>query len=161
MPDTPEQNQRAPTTVLAFDFGTRHIGIAVGQTLTATANPLTVLKAKDGQPNWDELLQHIANWQPDLLIVGLPLNMDGTESDFCQRARKFARRLQGRSTCKAMMFDERLSTREAKQKSYSQTKRRANSGQSSRNYRESPVDALAACLILESWLQQPDFAISP
>ncbi|MBV1932454.1 MAG: Holliday junction resolvase RuvX [Porticoccaceae bacterium] len=127
--------------------------MAVGQTLTATARPLTVLHAKDGQPNWAELLRHIDDWQPGQLIVGLPLNIDGKESEFCRRARKFARRLASRSACKVLMFDERLSTREAK--------RAASSSRANRNYRESPVDALAACLILQSWLQQPEFAVSP
>lgn len=158
MPDTPEDKESSPaqrgtSTVLAFDFGTRHIGIAVGQTLTGTATPLTVLKAKDGQPNWSELLQHIADWQPGQLIVGLPLNIDGTESEFCKRARNFARRLRGRSACKVIMFDERLSTREAK--------RAASSSRANRNYREFPVDALAACLILQSWLEQPELASCP
>jgi putative Holliday junction resolvase len=139
--------------VLAFDFGTRHIGMAVGQTLTATARPLTVLRAKDGQPNWAELLKHIDDWQPGQLIVGLPLNIDGTESEFCKRARKFARRLAARSARKVLMFDERLSTREAK--------RATSSPQANQNYRASPVDALAACLILQSWLQQPEFTICP
>ncbi len=138
---------------MAFDFGTRHIGMAVGQTLTATAHPLSVLHAKDGQPNWVELIKHIEQWQPGQLIVGLPLNIDGTEGEFCKRARKFARRLAARSACKVLMFDERLSTREAKNA--------ASSSQVNRNYRESPVDAMAACLILQSWLLQPEFAVSP
>ena len=153
MPDTPKPLSTQAATVLAYDFGTRHIGMAVGQTLTHSARPLAVLAAKDGQPDWAEVLKHITEWRPGLLVVGLPLNIDGTESPFCQRARKFARRLQGRSGCKVIMYDERLSTREAK----SETK----IAQSSRNYRESPVDAMAACLILQSWLQEPDFALSP
>lgn len=162
MSDTPNISPCKPTNVLAFDFGTRNIGLAIGQTLTDSARPLTVLKAKDGQPNWQELLKHIDDWQPGLLIVGLPLNIDGTESEFCLRARKFARRLRGRSVRKVVMFDERLSTREAKSEAWSSAQMKpGGANSSSRNYNENPVDALAACLILESWLQQPEFAIEP
>ena len=151
MSDTPEikPTRGAPITALGFDFGTRHIGLAIAQTLTSSARPLLVLPAKDGQPNWPQVLKHIEQWLPDLLIVGLPLNIDGSESEFCARARKFARRLEGRSGYKVVMVDERLSTREAK------------SLQPAENYRQAPVDALAASLILESWLAQPSLAIKP
>ena len=116
---------------MAFDFGTRQIGLAVGQTLTASARPLAVLKARDGQPNWQEIATYIEQWQPNILIVGLPLNMDGSESPFCQRARKFARRLQGRMVLPAKMVDERLSTAEAKSR-----------GDRPDSYRNEPVDSL-------------------
>jgi putative Holliday junction resolvase len=149
VPDTPDLPNSAPTTALAFDFGTRHIGFAVGQTLTGSSRPLAVLRVKDGQPVWPEILKYIDEWQPDLLIVGLPLNANGTESDFCLRARKFAKRLMGRTGHEVIMVDERFSTREAKLK------------QPSGNYRTAPVDALAAALILESWLRHPDIGISP
>lgn len=146
---TPDPSQPKPATVLAFDFGTCHIGIAVGQTITGTSSPLSVLRAKDGQPVWPEVLQYINEWQPDLLIVGLPLNADGTESDFCLRARKFARRLKGRTGYDVAMVDERYSTIEAKLSS------------PSKNYRVAPVDATAAALILQSWLRHHEIAISP
>ena len=139
-----------PRTVLAFDYGIGQIGVAVGQTLTGGASPLTVLKARDGQPDWSHIQSLIAEWRPDLLLVGLPLNMDGSESEFCSRARKFARRLHGRFGLEAAMVDERLSTREAKS--------RAGPRES---YRDDPVDNLAAQLILETWLAQPEFAQAP
>ncbi|OUS09174.1 Holliday junction DNA helicase RuvA [Gammaproteobacteria bacterium 54_18_T64] len=135
---------------MAFDFGTRQIGLAVGQTLTSSGQPLAVLKARDGQPNWQQVSDYIEQWQPDMLIVGLPLNMDGSESPFCQRARKFARRLQGRMTLPAVMVDERLSTAEAKSR-----------GEQPSSYRDKPVDSEAACLILETWLQEPQLGIPP
>ncbi|OUS14027.1 Holliday junction DNA helicase RuvA [Gammaproteobacteria bacterium 53_120_T64] len=135
---------------MAFDFGTRQIGLAVGQTLTASGRPLAVLKARDGQPNWQQISDYIEQWQPDMLIVGLPLNMDGSESPFCKRARKFARRLQGRMALPVKMVDERLSTAEAKS-------RAEHPG----NYRDNPVDSEAACLILETWLQDPRLGILP
>ncbi len=135
---------------MAFDFGTRQIGLAVGQTLTASGRPLAVLKARDGQPSWQQIADHIKQWQPDTLVVGLPLNMDGSESPFCQRARKFARRLQGRMVLPVKMVDERLSTAEAKSR-----------GERPDSYRESPVDSEAACLILETWLQDPALGLLP
>ena len=135
---------------MAFDFGTRQIGLAVGQTLTASGQALAVLKARDGQPSWQQIADHIQQWQPDMLVVGLPLNMDGSESPFCQRARKFARRLQGRMVLPVKMVDERLSTAEAK-----------SLNERPKSYRDQPVDSEAARLILETWLQQPEIAILP
>lgn len=141
---TPEQ------TLLAFDFGTKQIGVAVGQTITQTATPLTVLRATDGIPNWNQVGELIAAWRPDHILVGLPLNMDGTESEICTRARKFARRLQGRFDVSVGMVDERLSTFEAK------LHRKPGI-----NYKDDPVDSEAARLILNSWLASPNQDIAP
>jgi putative Holliday junction resolvase len=101
-------------TILCFDYGTVTIGLAVGQTITSTASPLSSLKAKDGIPNWDEIKKIIDEWQPNLLVVGMPFNMDGSESDISQRAKKFANRLHGRFGVKTELADERLSSFEAK-----------------------------------------------
>ncbi|HEY5717466.1 MAG TPA: Holliday junction resolvase RuvX, partial [Motiliproteus sp.] len=79
---------------LAFDFGTTRIGVAVGQAITATASPLPWIKAKDGVPDWSQLERLVREWQPDALVVGLPLNMDGSLCEMSHRARKFANRLQ-------------------------------------------------------------------
>ncbi len=137
--------------VLAFDFGTGHIGVAAGQTLTGGAEAVGVLKARDGNPDWTAVATLLADWQPDRLLVGLPLNMDGSESPFCLRARKFARRLHGRFGLRVCMVDERLSTSEAK----------FLQGTPRQNYRKKPVDALAARLICETWLLNPDLCMSP
>lgn len=118
--------------VLAFDFGLRHIGVACGQTVTGTASPLTTLAARDGSPDWEVLLDVIRPWQPVTLIVGLPLNMDDSESDMSARARRFARALERRSGVRTVLVDERLTTREAL----------ALDGD----------HALAAMLIAETWL---------
>lgn len=134
---------QAPITLLAFDYGTRQIGVAIGQTLTNSARPLKILKARDGVPNWSNIEDLLKEWQPEKLLVGLPLNMDGTESEFCVRARKFARRLHGRFELPVEMMDERLSTFEAKQ----QTAYR-------QSYKNNPIDDTAACLILESWMRE-------
>lgn len=146
----PDAAPPRPTTVIAIDFGTRQIGLAVGQTLLGSARPLTVIKARDGQPDWADLARRIAEWQPELLLVGLPLNMDGTESEFCARARRFARRLHGRVGIAVKMVDERLSTAAAK-----------TAGARPISYRDNPVDGLAAALILGTWMQNRDLGLEP
>jgi len=135
-----------PRTILAFDFGLRHIGVAVGNTLLGTSRPLTVLQAKEGTPDWDAVAALATEWHPELLLVGDPLNMDGSESDLCRRARKFARRLHGRLGLPVEMTDERLSSFEAKQTS----RERGHRG----DYRTHPVDSHAAEVILRSWLER-------
>jgi len=125
-------------TVLGFDFGTQKIGLAIGQTATCTATPLCILKAKEGIPNWQALGKIILQWQPDLLLVGLPLNMDGSESEISSLARKFARRLNGRFHLPFQMVDERLTSFEARQGT-----------QEKRGQKD--LDAIAACLMIESW----------
>ena len=131
-------------TLLAFDYGLKQIGVASGQTATGSASPLTVLKARDGIPQWDQVENLLREWQPDRVLVGLPLNMDGSESELSTRARKFANRLHGRFGVTVEMVDERLSSYAAK------TEQRAAGG--SNDYRKNPVDALAAQIILEGWL---------
>lgn len=148
--------------ILGFDFGLKQIGLAVGQTLTKTARPLIVLKAKDGKPQWHEIEAQLAQWKPDYLVVGLPLNMDGTESDMSLRARKFANRLHGRFGCVVELCDERLSSAEAKSQlaeareamryEASAENREQHSSAMTRNKRDGTVDAVAAQLIIESWL---------
>lgn len=139
-----------PQGLLCFDFGTRQIGVAYGQTLTATTTPVTVLKAQDGQPQWAEVSRLIDEWRPDRLLVGLPLNMDGSEGDFCVRARRFARRLRARTAKPVTMVDERLSTAAAKV-----------AAGPIHDYRRQPVDGLAAALILDTWLAAPDMGCEP
>lgn len=133
--------------VLGFDYGTKQIGVAVGQTLTQQARPLTTLKARDGIPNWDDIAALLKEWQPDALVIGLPLNMDGTPSDMSTRAEKFSRRLHGRYNLPVFTHDERLTTFAAKGELMHNPKH-------SRNYRQDPVDALAAALLLQGWLEQ-------
>ncbi len=100
--------------VLAFDFGMRHIGVAIGQSVTHSANPLTTLSAREGNPDWDQLGKLIDTWKPQTLLVGLPLNMDDTESEMAERARGFAGKLEQRYSLAVHMVDERLTTFEAK-----------------------------------------------
>lgn len=132
--------------VLAFDYGTGSIGVASGQSVTGTASELAPLKAQNGVPQWEVVQALLEEWQPDLVVVGLPLNMDGTESELSARARKFANRIHGRYGYPVTLFDERLSTREAKQ----QARERGHRG----SYKDNPVDSIAARLILESWWRE-------
>lgn len=100
-------------TVLAFDFGLKHIGIATVEPRVGTANGLTRVRANDGQPQWDALDRVFAEWRPERAVVGLPLNMDGTESDMSAAARRFGRHLAARYAVPVEYADERLSTFEA------------------------------------------------
>jgi len=131
-------------SVLAFDFGMVQIGVAVGNTLLRTTQPLAILRARAGIPDWQALEQLVQDWQPDLLLVGDPLNMDGSDSELCERARKFARRLHGRLGLPVTMVDERLTSFEAKQVSREQGHRG--------DYKRRPIDSQAAELVLQSWL---------
>lgn len=129
-------------SILAFDFGTHKIGVAVGQTLTATTTPLPELRASNGQPDWDQVAALIAEWQPDAFVVGVPVNMDGSEFELTARARKFGQRLHGRFGKPWFAMDERLTSFEARELARSQPRGKGNRGL---------VDSLAASLILQSW----------
>jgi len=131
-------------TVLGFDFGTRSIGVAVGQTLTRSASELPTVRARDGIPDWQQLSALIEAWQPQLLVVGLPVNMDDSEMEMTRRARKFGNRLHGRFRLPVLFAEERLTTREAKTI--------AHAAGHQGNYRDQPVDSIAARLILEGWM---------
>lgn len=134
------------TSLLAFDYGTKNIGVACGQSITRSANALTPLKARDGVPDWNQIEQLLTEWKPDLVLVGLPLNMDGSESELSTRARKFANRIHGRFGVKVDTVDERLSSFEAK----GEVIRLGGS----RDYKNNPVDSIAARIILEGWFEQ-------
>lgn len=127
-----------PLSVLGFDYGLRWIGVATGQTTTGTATPLTRLGAREGVPNWEAVGQLLDTWQPDLIVIGLPLNMDGSESELCVRAERFGRRLTGRFGARVVFQDERLTTREAYARMAGKPGREAD-------------HAIAAQVILEDW----------
>ncbi|UEA16753.1 Holliday junction resolvase RuvX [Pasteurella canis] len=133
-------------TALAFDFGTKSIGCAVGQSITGTAQALPAFKAKDGTPNWQQVEQCLMEWKPNIIIVGLPLNMDGSEQDLTLRAKKFANRLHGRFGIRVELQDERLTTVQARAEIFEYGGYRALD--------KSKVDSISACLILESWFEE-------
>jgi len=138
-------DRNKPVIALAFDFGTQRIGVASGQSLTGTAETAAVLKANDGIPNWDEIEALISEWQPNLFVVGLPYNLDGSESNLLPRAIKFGNRLNGRFHKPTYGMDERLSSRAA-------SERLANTGQ--RQNEKIYIDDIAAQIILENWLAE-------
>ena len=138
-------------SLLGFDFGLRQIGVASGQTLTGTASGVTILRANEGAPDWCEVEKLLHQWRPNLVVVGLPLNMDGSESELSQRARKFARRIHGRFGLNVTMVDERLTSKEAKMLSREQSDKQDRT----------KIDHIAAALIVESWLADPNQGLPP
>ncbi|MBA6254314.1 MULTISPECIES: Holliday junction resolvase RuvX [unclassified Colwellia] len=132
-------------TVLGFDFGKKYIGVAVGQELTGSASPLGSIRAKEGIPNEMELTKFIKEWQPDYLVVGLPLNMDGSEQQLTLDAKKFGNRLSNKFALKVEFQDERLTTADAKERLF------AAGGY--RNLKKDNIDAESARLIIESYFE--------
>jgi putative Holliday junction resolvase len=134
-------------SIMAFDFGTQKMGIATGQSTIESANPLPLFAMKDGIPDWNQLLKLVKEWQPNIFLVGLPLNMDDSESELSARARKFARRLRHQTNIETWMVDERLSTREAREQlAFYQEQGRA---------KRLSADSFAAALLIQSWYRDP------
>ncbi|NVK58411.1 MAG: Holliday junction resolvase RuvX [Alteromonadaceae bacterium] len=138
----PEAGQR---TVLAFDFGTKSIGVAIGQEVTGTAAPLEALKARDGIPDWQRIQALYDEWQPHVVVVGLPLNMDGTSQTMTERAQTFANRLHGRFNKPVETWDERLSTADARAMLFELG--------GYKKLTKGKVDSVSACLIFTSWYE--------
>jgi len=136
-------------TLMAFDFGRQRIGIAIGQEITSSSNPLTTLKAINNKPDWDGISKLINEWQPDALVVGIPLHLDGSEQEMSQAARRFGRQLHGRYRLPLFETDERLSSREAEQ----QIKQQRKNGTRGRS-QKGDIDKLAASVILQRWLDE-------
>ncbi len=132
--------------MIGFDFGKKYIGVAVGQELTGTASPLGSVKANDGIPHWQNLAKFINEWQPDFIVIGLPLNMDGTEQQLTLDAKKFGKRVQGRFGIQVKFQDERLTTADAKEQLF------ARGGY--KNLSKDNIDAESAKLIIESYFEQ-------
>jgi putative Holliday junction resolvase len=137
---------QAIRTVLAFDYGLRQIGVAVGNCLTASTQPLAIIRAREGIPHWPDVEKLVREWQPDLIVVGDPLNMDGSDGELCERARKFGRRIHGRLGLVVDMTDERLSSFEAKDRQQELGHRG--------DYKSKPIDSYAAELILQTWMRE-------
>ncbi|MBK9132196.1 MAG: Holliday junction resolvase RuvX [Gammaproteobacteria bacterium] len=137
-------------TLLGFDYGTQQIGVAVGQELTATSTPLATLASRNENPDWDAITRLIEAWRPAALVVGIPLNMDGTEQPMTESARRFARRLEGRYRLPVHLADERLSTVEAGRL----LRESATDSGTRRSRRRRELDEVAAHLILQTWFSQ-------
>lgn len=131
---------------LGFDFGYKRIGMAVGQMITQSARPLTTLEATKGVPDWVLLKKLLDTWRPLALIVGLPTCIDDTEQFTTIAAQKFAHELEKRFSLPVHLVDERLSTIEARARLFQEG--------GYRKIKNSEVDSVAACVILEQWLGQ-------
>jgi putative Holliday junction resolvase len=143
----PDENLKPKGTIIAFDFGYRRIGVAVGQTLTGSANVLAVVPVTK-KPDWQAITEILKEWKPVALLVGLPLAEDGDETDMSKSARRFGRQLEGRFGIPVLFEDERLT-------SFSAEQRFVDARAHSRMRRKDAAfkDAMAAQIILESWLQ--------
>ncbi len=130
--------------VMAFDFGLRNIGIAIGQNITKSASTFYAIKAKEGEPDWMKLDSIVKEWEPSLFIVGDPINMDGTKSEFQKRILKFSNDLKRRYAINIYKMDERLTTKEAKER----IKDESNGLQASAN-----KHSISAQIILEDWFR--------
>ena len=127
--------------ILAFDFGTQHIGVAVGQTVTKTSSPLIILNvAREGKEIWKTISSLIDEWKPDQLLVGKPLNMDGTPSEMMKKVDPFFNKLQKISNIPCELVDERLTSFEAKQLMQVDSK-------------DDRIDDLAAKIFLDQWIE--------
>ena len=137
-----------PVTAMAIDYGTRNVGIAVGQSLTASAKELPALRYGDSKESrrvlHEQIGKIIAEWKPTVVVIGWPLNMDGTESPMCAEVKQFGEMLAKETGRVISYMDERLTSHEAK----------SGQDEQQRNYRKRPVDSTAAKILLESWFRQ-------
>jgi putative holliday junction resolvase len=134
---------------LVFDFGTRKIGIAAANRLAGTATPLKTLAAADGVPEWREIAGLVREWQPEVLVVGIPTNTDDTESAMSDRARVFAGLLRAQTGLPTEEIDERFTSSEAEDVLRNQRR----SGQRTRRVRPEDIDLMAARLMAETWVR--------
>lgn len=135
--------------IIGFDFGIKKIGVAIGQKLTCTAQPLTVLQSKFGVPNWKYIEKIYNEWKPTTFVVGLPLQLNGETQPITILALKFAMQLKNRFPVTVKMHDERFTTNEAR---LHQNPNYRNNIYIRKKY---TIDAIAAEIILKSWLSYP------
>ena len=138
---------RSAQLALAFDFGRRRIGVACGDTLSRTASPLGGIANTAAGPPWTIIDSLLRDWQPNLIVVGLPYNVDGSENGMSETVRGFAGELGRRYGLPVRLIDERYSSLEAE----SRLKAERETGLRKRRVAKADVDAAAACVILERW----------
>jgi len=146
MPGTPDSRAGRPETIIAFDYGLRRIGVAVGQSVTRSASPVGTLACREGVPDFDELDAIIRDWKPARLVVGLPLHADGSPSEMQAIVRKFIGQL-GRYALPVVTIDERYSSVEAET-----ALKNARAAGTRGRIRKEHIDAAAAVLIAERYL---------
>ncbi len=143
LPITERSYPEISGTVIAFDFGEKRIGVAVGETMLKVAHPLSIINLETNATRFSAIEELTKEWKPSLIIVGLPSYLDGTEHRLTQLAKKFAQRLEGRFNLPILMRDERLTSVEA-------TQQLSNAGVNSHD-QKSIIDAVAAQVILQSY----------
>jgi putative holliday junction resolvase len=131
---------------LAFDFGTRRIGVAIGEMMLGQARPLTIISAQANDARFSAIAKLIAEWQPTRLVVGLPHTLEGEDHDMTDRCRRFARQLEGRYGLPVAMVDERLSSAAADEQLRDQ-----GLGWQARKQR---IDAEAAAILLQNYFDE-------
>jgi len=141
--------------VLAFDFGERRIGIAFANGSTSISSALGTATAQPGKPPWAEIDVYVAEWKPTVLVVGMPYNMDGSDSPMTEKATQFANQLQERYQLPIDTIDERLTSVEASSLLREQRKQ----GLRRKHANRADIDSLAARLIAESWLSRKSHEI--
>ena len=139
-----------PRIVLAFDFGLRRIGVACGDTVSRSASALEAVPAGPNGPRWQVIDSLMRDWQPDMAVVGLPYNVDGSDSNMTAAARGFASDLARRFGMEVVLVDERYSSLEAE----SRLQAARESGLRRGRVAKSDIDAAAACVILERWFTE-------
>ena len=142
------RSNSSPQRLLALDFGLQRIGMAAGSSLTGTASPLETINAIAGEPDWARIGQLIAEWAPDLIVLGLPYNKDGSDSDMTGAVKSFAAALKSRFQLPVEFVDERYTSVEAE----SLLREQRRQGIRNKKLKKEDVDAVAAQLIAESWL---------
>ena len=123
--------------IIAFDYGEKKIGVAVGQTSTNTSSPLQIIFNKDNKTNWISISSLLDEWKPDLILLGKPLNMDGSESEIMKKVDKFYKELKSIYDADIEFVDERLTTFEARE--------------ILKDEKHDDVDAHAAKILIDNW----------
>jgi len=137
------------STVIAFDFGLKRTGVAVGNTVTGSATPECTLCSHNEQPDWDSITRLLETWQPRQLVVGLPVELDGSENPLKKRIERFCHQLNGRYQLPVATENEQFTSIEAAQR----LKQLRQSGRKQKVTKDE-VDKIAASIILENWMQR-------
>ena len=143
---------REDVTVLALDYGGQRLGLATGNTASGSATPRGFIEACDGHPDWSALDRAVREWEPDILVVGLPYNMDGSHSEMTREVIAFTKKIEHRYRLPVATVDERLTSAEAR----GILREQRRTGRRKRRVHKGDVDAFAATLIAETWLSDAD-----
>ncbi len=145
MPESISKNRHQ--FILGIDFGQKRIGLAVGQTLTRIANPLLTVQNDGGF--WQQLSKHIAEWNINQIVIGLPLDMSGEDQEITRQVRNFSKKIQRETKLPVHLVDERLTSFAAERQFKEQRQAKLSKAKD-----KSQIDAMAAQIILQSWFDQ-------